>query len=190
MPTMLILFIGFVFSVLSLNFFSIPYMYISLCWLLLFIILFLRSKTSVKKALWFNVAFVALLFGVIEIYSYDSLNSKEKEEVSSYEGGYTEGYYWPNEIFGYGPVKDVSRTSRKFYEGQLIYDVTYTIDIDGRRITPSAKTDDQEAIVFLEDLSLLVKVWTIEILCPILWGSCKIYKSTIMDFTVMDHTKC
>ena len=156
MSSQLIIFFGVLFSVISLKYFSLPYIPISIFWLSLFIILTLTSKTTTKKAVWFNLAFIALLLGVLETYSYLSLTTQDNETTTQdndnnyrREGGYTQGYFTPNEILGYAPSTNKIITSQKYYKNQLLYDATYTIGDDGRRITPPPRSsDDNQCIIF------------------------------------------
>ncbi len=147
MSTLLILFLGFLFSIFSLKYISNPYIFASLFWLSLLIILILRSKTVTKKAIWSNLAFTVLLLGSLETQSYHSLSTQENETGYRYEGEYRKGFSSPHPILRYGPTKHTTITSTKYLRDQLIYDVTYTIGNDGRRITPTVKIPDQECIV-------------------------------------------
>jgi hypothetical protein len=150
MSTLLILIIGFLFSIISVKYFFIPYILIAIFWLSLFIILTLASKATVKKSIWFNLAFLAFLLGVLEVYSYFSLNAQKNKSNSRIEGEYkNHGYMAANDILGYAPPGDRKFTSKKFYQNQLLYDVTYTIGKDGLRITPPAEShSDNECVIF------------------------------------------
>jgi len=72
----LLILIGVLFSLTSLKYFNLPWVLITIFWLSIFIILTLRSKTTAEKSIWFNIAFVALLYGTLEISSYYSLNAR------------------------------------------------------------------------------------------------------------------
>lgn len=131
--------VGIVCSFISLDFFPLPWIFIAICWSSLFIILTLRSNTPARKGVWFNLAVIVVLFGVLEIYAYLGYRGGKGYFVYNevrYEGGYMEGYFVSNDILGYGPDKDRSITSKKFHGDKQVYDVTYTIGKDGLRITP------------------------------------------------------
>ena len=92
MPILLMLVIGLLFSIISLKYFLIPYILIGGCWLSLFIILTLISKSTVIRSIWFNFAFIVFLLGALEVYSYYSLNT------TKYETSYSEGYRQSNDL--------------------------------------------------------------------------------------------
>ncbi len=138
---------GILFSSLFLKYLSFPYLWISICWSLVFALLTWSSPDSRRKYIWFNLGFVAFTCGGLEVYSYFSLASVTKQTRS--EGGYVRGYFTPNEILGYGPAPSKSVRSRKYHNNQLIYDVSYTIDSRGLRISPPSRTD--RCILFFGD---------------------------------------
>lgn len=78
----------------------------------------------------------------LQKYSRD----KENLEFSPY------GSNWNNKdnITGYGPTEKNSKTqSRKLFNGQTVYDVIYTTDYKGRRITPqNENTADTLILLF------------------------------------------
>jgi len=147
MLTLVLFVFGILFSIIALNYLLIPYILIAVCWFLLFIALTLRAKDTVKKSIWFNLAFAAFLFGMIEVYSYFSGIPDENTRAYTHEGGYTKEYFTSNEILGYGPFKNNIITSKKFFKKQLIYDVTYTIGNDGLRITPPTKSISEDSCI-------------------------------------------
>jgi hypothetical protein len=99
-----------VFTVAALKYLSIPYVWISLCWFLCCLFFILQTKIPFYKAIGFNMAFLFFTFGLIEAFSWVSL-----EEVR-FEGGYNEGYVSSDEILGYAPAKrgPVTQQSQNF----------------------------------------------------------------------------
>jgi hypothetical protein len=114
-----------------------PYLWISACWVLLCGILILRSTTSSRKAFWFNLLFLALVAGALEASAYFS----DYDESNYRSEGVNEGYYTVSEILGYAPAENYVRKSKRFYNEELLYDATYTIGGDSRRITPEPEND-------------------------------------------------
>lgn len=123
-----------VFSFIALKSSPIPYVLVFLCWSVYFFYQFYRCKNYRVKAIWSNLAFTLLLFGVIEIYSWRSPG--QKEEDTRYDIQYTNGRNTHNDILGYAPKSGNTIVSKKFKAEKLLYAVTYTIDDDGLRITP------------------------------------------------------
>jgi len=178
-----ILTVGSLFSLIFLKFFPIPYILISIFLSLLFIFLFLFSKESIKKSIWFNLAFLIIILGSIEIYSYFSLNNQK----IIHKGSYTQGYFIPNEILGYIPVNGKRVRSKKIKTQKLIYDVTYTIGESGLRISPPFESyNEDQCILFLEVPSLLEKELMIMRPCLMLSASYQNLRSIILAF--MDRT--
>ena len=120
-----------------------PYLWIATCWVLLCAILMFKSTTSSKKAIWFNLSFIAFAAGMLEASAYFSDFAEQNYRA---EGDH-EGYYTVSESLGYAPAKNYIRKSKRFYGEELLYDVTYTIGADGLRITPQAETD-RECLLF------------------------------------------
>ncbi len=149
MLALLLFIFGILFSLVSLKFFGIPYILIAICWLLIFTILTLKSKKNLSKSIWFNLAFIVFLLGATEVYAYFSWKAKMKREGGvRYEGGYPKGYFTTDEVLGYAPTKDTSVRVKKYFRDQLLYDAVYTIGKDGLRVTPPAKSgNDDDCIV-------------------------------------------
>lgn len=144
---LLAIFAGTVFSIIFLKYLPLPYVWMSIWWLFSFGYLTAKSKNWIQKHVWFNLGFIVLVCGALEVYSYWSHEGLEIQ--TTHEGGYIQGYFTPNNILGYGPSKDKTVTSRKYNKQQLIYDVSYTIDSNGLRITPPSHND--HCVLFFGD---------------------------------------
>lgn len=125
--------IGTLFSIVSLKYFYIPYIWISIYWLISFGLLILVTRKAVLKSIWFNLAFVVFILGVLESYSYFSYNNTAG--IARYKGE----YFTSNEILGYTPTKGKATTSKKYIGQQLLYDVSYTINDSGLRISSTSE---------------------------------------------------
>jgi hypothetical protein len=119
-----------------------PYFYIALSTCLLLIGLSLRIKRSPNlKAVVFNLAFLALAFALSEAYLAGWLSvaaAPSGKQAAWMEGTYTqrESYFTPDEIRGYTGAKNVKVTSKLYHGHELIYDVTYTTNRYGLRVSP------------------------------------------------------
>lgn len=140
---------GISFSLIALKYIQSPFIWMALCWLSIFIFLTVNSKSSVKKSIWFNLAFLVFLLGAVEIYSYFSLVTEKTKSNGRTKVVYTKGYSISNEYLGYGPAKGNAFSSRLFHEDQLIYDVTYTIGRNGLRITPQGRNMKENECVLV-----------------------------------------
>ena len=65
------------------------------------------------------------------------------------EGTIIEGFTHPDDELGYAPDPGSQVTARKMHGNEVVYDVVYTIDQDGRRVTPAAKGNGSPACLLL-----------------------------------------
>jgi hypothetical protein len=81
------------------------------------------------KLLLFYVSLIPLTFGIYETYLW-----MVKPELSvNYSKG---GGFKTDDILGYAPLKNSSASHSKYYKNEVIFDVVYTIDSNGLRISP------------------------------------------------------
>tara|TARA_B110000438_G_scaffold303679_1_gene366447 strand:+ start:297 stop:1382 length:1086 start_codon:yes stop_codon:yes gene_type:complete len=107
------------------------------------------TKETIKKSIYFNIAFFFFLVGGFEIHSYQVImehNKKRKTNKNfvTHEGSYSKEYFVTNEILGYSIKKDIQANSIKKIKDTLVYDVIYTIGKDGNRITPEPKSHNND----------------------------------------------
>jgi hypothetical protein len=57
-------------------------------------------------------------------------------ELVRYDGTFTDGYSTEHDVLGYAPVPGQQSRSIKYYGEELIYDVSYTIESRGLRVSP------------------------------------------------------
>ncbi|HUN54982.1 MAG TPA: hypothetical protein VMU29_07500 [Smithella sp.] len=142
----IILFItGILFSIISLKYLPYPFIWIYLCWTISFLYLTFNTKKMAQKSIWFNLAFIAFFLGVLEVYSFYSLNNPENNP--RFEGEYTQDYSAPDDILGYAPHKNKTVSSREYLGKRLLYNVTYTINDLGLRDSTSSKPLHQDQCV-------------------------------------------
>lgn len=72
-----------------------------------------------------------LIIGVLAEVSFAILLERSPEWRSENPGLYT-----PDEVLGYRPRPGAKVEARQWRDGEAVYDVTYTIDANGRRIVP------------------------------------------------------
>ena len=131
------------FTLTALKYFPLPYLWISLCWFSCFVFFTLISKNSSYKPIWFNFALLFLVFGFIEAFSYLSLTNSAKSVYQE------DGYFSSDEILGYAPTKGKTVHSIASKGKEILYNVTYTIDANGLRISPPPElTNNNQCIVF------------------------------------------
>lgn len=133
--------LGAVVSIFLLRFVHAPWVWISLAWFLIFLYTGLTTKRSIGKAIWVNVSFVVLAFGLFEAYLWIT--------VPQLSMRYSDDYDIPHEILGHAPRKSVVASHVEYINNIKVFDVTYTIDSDGLRISPPHDSkNNQGALLF------------------------------------------
>lgn len=124
-----------VICALALKYVSGPFILISLLWLFCFLCLFRFSDSKATKSVWSNLAFITVIFAVLETYSFISRTEITREYLD--KNNEPEEYFARHEILGYGPAGPMKVKSIKTYDNHAVYTATYTIGQNGLRITPA-----------------------------------------------------
>ena len=130
-----------------------PYAWIGLTWAGICLFLFRTSTGAKTKMLWANLTAACLAFSLVEGYLWTRPDKPSKPPIRA-TGTYTKGqlYFTNNHPFlGYAPLPGVSVTSAKELNGQLLYDVVYTIGKDGLRVSPPVKDATVGCVLFFGD---------------------------------------
>ena len=133
----------------------LPYVWIAACWFVYWLYASFRSPRF--KIFCFNLAFIALVCGILECSAWftltkaaDPSHQQDRGRIR-HEGDYTDTkhYYARDDILGYAPLKNHAVGSRKYQGENVIYDVTYSIAPNGLRIAPTvAKGDNPDCVLF------------------------------------------
>ncbi len=134
-------FIATITSYIALKYLPLPHLWISLFWFLCLLFWAIITTRSLSKIIWFNIAIMVLLCGGLEVYAW-ATRSIPPERI------YSQGYYRMDEILGSAPLKGKTAASRFVKDNEIVYNVTYTIDDNGLRISPPATTDAQCLVFF------------------------------------------
>ncbi len=123
---------AFVISLIILKASTAPYVYIyiGLIWFVITLVLSIMSKRPSIKPLWFNVSVVIIALTLFEAYLWSK--SDEFYIATRVSGNRNTTH----DFLGYAPVKGSKTNESKQYKDELIYDVTYTIDENGLRMSP------------------------------------------------------
>ena len=125
-----------ILSIAALKFLPVPYLWIAALWLVVSLYGAVASTRVGMKALSFNLGVIVLTLGVLEaFYGVQSAGNDESPSFR-YEGDYTGEYFIDDALLGYVPVKNIKATAARYYEERKLYDVTYTIDTTGLRVSP------------------------------------------------------
>lgn len=96
-----------------------------------------RRRSSVAVAAAFGALLAVGFLALLEVVSLE-LNVRAAARVPTREGSYTEGFFVPDLRLGYAPRKAARVSARRVLDGKTVYDVTYTTDALGRRVSPVA----------------------------------------------------
>ncbi|MGH6913033.1 MAG: hypothetical protein ACREH3_04940, partial [Geminicoccales bacterium] len=119
-------------SVLTLKYFTIPYLWIFLsCSVALFV---MAAMAGAWRALWFNLACIALGLAMSEYYLWASGRDAFDERRVD-RGTFEERIYVPDKELGWVPEAGTAASHRASYQGEVLYAATYTIGPNGLRIS-------------------------------------------------------
>jgi hypothetical protein len=135
----------------ALKYFTIPYLWIFLAGsAALFVTAILDRR---RRALWFNLACIGVGLGIFEYYLWAS-GSRGFVAHRVDEGNVETRIFAPHGQLGWAPRPGTVANQRRFFQGELLYDATYTIGPNGLRVSsPPAAGDSssQECILFFGD---------------------------------------
>ncbi len=128
-----------------------PFVLILSLWFLLFLI---ASSTETKrsiKVVFLNMALIMLIFGCFELYFWRVAVNKLTYRQPTASLHKIEGKKFDtvrNAVLGYALRKNSSRTVTGYYNNEIIYKVTYTVDKNGLRVSPPPYNSNAPAILF------------------------------------------
>ncbi|MDH3446219.1 MAG: SGNH/GDSL hydrolase family protein [Deltaproteobacteria bacterium] len=142
-----------VVSLVSLDFFSnvAPYVWICLSWLIVCVYTAKYSKNTFTKAAAVNLAAVLLVLGSFEGYLYGTSSEKwekSRDEVRNQEGEIARRAE-KHRILGWAPIKGQVVAWKRYHEDRVVFDVVYTIDKNGLRVSHAEPgRNKQECVLF------------------------------------------
>lgn len=107
-------------------------------------------RNTATKAVCFNVGFVFLAICIFETYLHSKRHSDSiVAAMEAVKVTVPEGFWQPHPFLGSAPDKAKPAPITSYYEDELLYKVTYTIDSNSHRITPPfVKTKGSRSVVF------------------------------------------
>lgn len=99
-------------------------------------------------AICINLAAVVLALGAFEVYRNYSVSYGDGTRLS---GSIVWGFTHRDDILGYVPDANARVTAKKQYGDSVIYNVTYTVDRNGLRVTAPASASADECVIFFGD---------------------------------------
>jgi hypothetical protein len=113
---------------------------------LFFTTILLSARLQTLRTLLYNLAFVFLALFLFE----GNLNYKSYATGATQWGSYTSGYFTSDPVKGYGAPHNAAQytSMKKQKTGELIYDITYTMDKNGLRITSDGSAHADHPVWF------------------------------------------
>lgn len=141
--------VALVGSTLSLRFLTAPFVWICALWLVVSVLVALVGRRSGVKWAASNAAVALLLLGGLEYYLYSTRQLPAPRDEARDLQGRVVTRARPDPVRGWAPLPDrVVRWKRVLGE-QVIFDVTYTIDGNGLRITgPRSEGGREHCVLF------------------------------------------
>lgn len=143
-----ILFLAYIFFIFK-SVRSNPYIYIAASTFLVLLWMTLKAgKSTNLKAIYVNLAVLTLAFALGEAYLagwFSVSSASEPNQATRMEGSYTlwGSYFTTDDLRGYAGAKNAKITSKLYHGDEVIYDVIYTTNQYGLRVSPhDLKNDD------------------------------------------------
>lgn len=123
----LVVFAG-VISLISLKHFTAPYLWIALTWL--GVLLCAQVLVPRARAAWLGLAIVVSVLAGLEVFSWVSgvWVFRDIKKSGTFE-------WVADDVVGYKGRKNAAQTETKYYRGEKLYEVVYTMDANGWRVT-------------------------------------------------------
>lgn len=131
-----------------------PFVVIGIGALGLLIYLAIVSKHKALKLTLSYLTIFPLCLIIGELYAHYKLESSSEQGscAASTSGTYASDYFTPSPITGYKGKPNTTATAHKSTQsGEIIYNVSYTTDEFGWRITPSSDDSSDECVLFFGD---------------------------------------
>ncbi|MGI9304390.1 MAG: hypothetical protein ACR2RB_17045 [Gammaproteobacteria bacterium] len=133
-----------VFFFLALKYLVAPWIWAFVSVVLLIAALAFGAKKRGTKIILCNVVALPLALSIAESYLYLSA-PEEKIKTGTYV---TDGYSKEHERLGYAPMPGIERTLKVTRGDEVVYDVTYAIDDNGLRRTPTSNDASIMCLLF------------------------------------------
>jgi hypothetical protein len=164
----LILLAGATISLLAIEFLPLPFLWIFVCWFAFFLAVSMASNTTFLQIVSINLAAVLGLFMIAEVVfaikAQPNVEQKTKPATESQSTNLVHGQpFFPDgdprytaydlatiladEQLGHAPRANTRVRGRRSAGGEQLYDVVYTIDSNGTRVTPTYRGDGTPACI-------------------------------------------
>lgn len=125
-------------SLVALKYSAVPYLWIFLAGATALFVT--AAKDRRRRALWFNLACLSGGLGIFEAYLW-AWSGAAYSTGRIEQGTAAERVYAPHDQLGWAPVAATTATEKWWFDGEVIFDATYTIGANGLRISSPASDD-------------------------------------------------
>ena len=94
---------------------------------------------------------LAAVVGALTLFEFYLEHQQAEGDGTRLEGSIADGFTHRDDVLGYAPRANARVTARKLYGDSPIYDVVYTTNAEGLRITAAPAAPAKECIVFFGD---------------------------------------
>jgi len=138
------------FSAAALKWLPTPFAWISFAVAAACLVAAATPRRRLPRALWLNLGIVLLMVGGAEWFvSRGQVDGPGTRDMLADKRGFEPERYLPHAALGYAPERNVEARWQRFYQDRLVFDVAYTIDGRGLRISPPAPARTDRCVVFL-----------------------------------------
>ena len=127
---------------------QVPVFWIGLAWSAVCAVGFFAAAKRMTRAVWFNIGAILLIIGLADAYvGFGDHGPRTRQEFNN-----SGAFFVTEPLMGHRPGAGETTTARMYYGDEQIYDVVYTINADGLRISPpEAPSDPVRCVLFLGD---------------------------------------
>lgn len=108
---------------------------------------YLITRRPQATALAAGVGLAAAALVAVEA-TFERLEARKPRPEEIQGGSFTTDFFVDDPLLGYGPARGSQVTSTKQVDGVMVYDVVYTVDEEGRRVTPPPAEPDGPVVLF------------------------------------------
>lgn len=137
--------LGILISLLVIKTLPAAFMWVGVTWSIVFLLIFKVAKKDLVKTIVMNLSIFAFIFAGLEFYLWAPFT----EKVTSSGDMWNSKYYVRHSLIGYSPLPNVQAAKgKKYYGKQIIYDMSYSTDANGLRVTYPRSVDNKNSVLF------------------------------------------
>ncbi len=143
--TFIVVIVNIILSLITIKYIPIPFVYVTLLWIMCLLFLTIKTNNQIVKSVYVNLAVIVFAFLAVESFLIIKQKIKGKQDVKKY---HQKNYSVTHDLLGYAPRKNNRSKSFKKVDGKIVYNVVYTTDKDGLRVSPNVNENVEKCILF------------------------------------------